>query len=182
MSNWLSVLIDAIQYLWPFRAVEHWQRGVYYWLGKSFKVVGPGRWPVIPFFMDVREVNVVPSIFATPLQIVGLRDGKTLTFSATVTVVVEDAEAALNNVERYEETTLELVSGVLGERLADVDPERFDPGYGKRSRLLEELRNEIDQQTRAWGVRITGVRFTNFAVGVKAYRFLTEWATLRTGN
>lgn len=128
--------------------------------------------------MDLRAVSVVPTIFCTPLQTVTLRDSRALTFSATITVQVEDPALAWNAVDQWHETTVELVSGLLSERLADVEPERFDPARGKRGRLLEELTKAADESTSAFGVRVHTIRFSNFAVGVRTIRLLTEKATL----
>jgi len=168
----------VMQYLWPFRGVRQWQRGCYYVCGRYWRTVGPGEWPVIPYFMNVIAVDVVPSIISTPLQTITLRDKRLAAFSATATLLVEDPRAALNDVDKYEETVAELVASVLAERIADADPERFDPAYGKRDRLLEELRVALDDATRVFGVRVLALRFTNFMTDVRTYRLLAERATL----
>lgn len=182
MSDLIRFVIEMLQQLWPLRLVLQWQMGVYYLCGRYAGTVGPGVWPVIPWLMDVLKVDVVPAIYATPLQTVTLRDNRALTFSATVTTEVEDAAQAVNAVERWPETTVELVSGLLSERLADVKPDRFDPARGKRDNLIEELRKEMDEETAKFGVRIRALRFSNFAVGVRTYRLLSEWATMRTAT
>jgi site-specific DNA-methyltransferase (adenine-specific) len=177
VSDLIRVLVDVWVHLWPFRVVHTWQRGVYYVAGRYWRTVPPGVWPVVPFFTDLRPVDVVAGIWATPLQTITLRDGRALTYSAMITVRVEDAAAALNLVMDWSESTLELVSGILSERLADAEPERFDPARGKRDRLLEAIRAAADDGTRAFGVRVDAVRFSNFAVGVRTLRLLTERAT-----
>lgn len=182
MSDLIRFVIEMLQQLWPLRMILQWQRGVYYCFGRYAGTVGPGVWPVIPWLMDVLKVDVVPAIYGTPLQTVTLRDNRALTFSATVTTEVEDANLAVNAVERWQETTVELVSGLLSERLADVEPSRFDPARGKRDRLIEDLREEMDAETSKFGVRIRALRFSNFALGVRTFRFLSEMATMRTAT
>jgi len=167
------------QYVFPFRRVEQWEAGLYYVLGRYWRTVGPGCWPLTPYFMDVVPVSMVPSIHGTALQTITLRDGLTLTYSATATVQVENAATATNAVDKWPETTMELIAGLLSERLADVDPKRFDPARNKRDRLLEELREEIDTATKVFGVRVRSLRFNNFALGVRTYRLMSERATLK---
>lgn len=178
MGDFLRLLIDAAQFLWPLRLVEQWEVGVCYVFGRYWRTVGPGAYFVIPWFMEVRSVGIVPAIYTTPLQNVTLRDGRALSFSATITVQVEDAAKALNDVDQWPETTVELLCGMLSERMADVEPTRLDPARGKRDRLLEELRTDADDQTQVFGVRVKAIRFSNFTVGIRTYRLVMDKATL----
>ncbi|HET6576476.1 MAG TPA: SPFH domain-containing protein [Fimbriiglobus sp.] len=178
MSDLIRLLIEIWAAVWPFRLVRSWQQGVWFVCGRYWRTVGPGCWPVVPFFMELRPVEVVPSIWATPLQAITLRDKRALTYSAMVTVRVEDPAAALNLVDEWPESTLELVSGQLSETLAEVDPEGFDdPSYKKRANLMERIREAADAETRKFGVRVEKVRFNNFAVGVRTVRLLIDRAT-----
>lgn len=177
MTEFLRLLLDAFQYIFPLRRVEAWERGVVYLFGRYWRTVGPGIYLIAPWFMEVRPVSVVPGVLILPLQTVTLRDGRALTFSASVWYQVEDAASAMNRIERYEETTSELASGLLAERFADVNPERFDPARGRRDRLLAELTQELDDGAKEFGVRISRVWLGNFALGVRTYRLLTTNAS-----
>lgn len=179
MAELLHLILEVLKFLWPLRLVDQWERGVWYVCGHYWRTVGPGVFPVLPWFMEVRPVNMVPAIHGTPLQTVTLRNKAQLTYSATVTVQVEDPAKALNEVDQWHETVIELVAGTLAERLAEADPERFDPDRRKRQRLLEELRAELDGEAQKWGVRVRVLRFNNFAIGVRTHRLLVERATMR---
>ena len=181
MTDLLRILIDIWRYLWPFRTVEQWQQGVYYAWGRYWRTVRPGIWPVVPYFIQLRPVTIAPTISSTPLQTITLKDGRTLTFSASVTVRVENAANALNLVDLYDETTIELVSGMLAEHLARVEPSRLDPERINRGALLEELKTEADQETSKFGVRIDAIRFPSFAF-VRTLRLLSERATLNNDH
>lgn len=178
MADLLQVIVNIVQFLWPFREVEQWERGVYYVFGHYWITVGPGRWPVIPYFMDVRAVSIVPAIVTTPMLTITLTDGRTLTFSAAATVEVADAADALNLIDDYTETTQELLGARIAEKLAEVDAGRLDTG--SRKRLLTDLTRWIDDETRQYGVRVTALRFTNFAVNLRTYRLLTDSAVPAT--
>lgn len=173
MTDFLRLILEIFQYIFPLRKVEQWEQGVVYVFGRYWKTVAPGVYPIVPWFMEVREVSVVPGVLVLPLQTITLRDGRALTFSASVGYQVLDAERAMNSVERYEETASELASGLLAERFADVDPARFDPARGRRDRLLAELAEELNEATRIFGLEISRVMLANFAMGVRTYRLLT---------
>jgi regulator of protease activity HflC (stomatin/prohibitin superfamily) len=174
MAELLRLLAELLERLAPVVKVSAWEAGVVAVWGRYWRTVGPGIYPVIPWLVDIHHVSMVPSIHGTALQTITLRDRRALTFSATVTIQVDDAAMAWNTVERYSETTMELVSALLAEHLADVDPDRFDPARGKRDRLLAELAQEADAETQKFGVRVLAIRFGNFAVGVRTLRLLTE--------
>lgn len=174
MTEFLRLLGEWVQYLFPFRRVDAWEAGVCLVAGRYWRTVPPGVYLVIPWFMDVVTVNTVPGVYMTPLQTVTLRDGVALTFSAAIEVVVEDAAKAHCTIEAWAETVTEQARGLLAERLADVDPARFDAARGKRDRLMGELLDELNATTLDYGVRVRRLWFPSFALGVKTYRLLSE--------
>lgn len=183
MTSWLAVLIDVVRYLWFFRAVEQWEQGVYYFFGKYWRTVGPGRWPLVPYFMDVRRVSVVRDVQSTALLNLTLRNGQTLCFAATIVFHVKDPAAALNNVEDYKANTIELVGAVIAEHLTDALPERTEPQYRDRfRRMVDSLLDAINMETQRFGVVVDALRFPNYVHGVRTYRLLTERATVLTGR
>lgn len=178
MANWFDALINAFTYCWPFREVEGWERGVYTFFGKPWRDVGPGRWPVVPYFMDVRAVSVVPAVIQTPLQFVTLSNGKVVSFSASAVVEVEDARKAIFDVDDYKETTQELTAAVLAQELAEASPDRFDTAR-KRRNLTADLAAALDGQTAGYGVRVRTVRLNNFAIDLRVFRLVQDSATLQ---
>lgn len=176
MSDLLRVLIELFNAVWPFRVVHTGQKGAVYLCGRYQGWVGPGCYPFLPFFSDVIPVMVVPDLFGTPRLDVTLRDGSMLSYSAMVTLRVEDVGKALNEVVDWSESSIEKASGALSLGLADADPKRFDPARGKRDRLIEELRLSADARTSEFGVRVVEITFPNFAV-VRPYRLILDRST-----
>jgi hypothetical protein len=160
------------------RIVAEWEMGVYLVAGKYRGTVGPGLKLVFPGLCDVRCVPVVPEIYSTSLQSVTLRDGSNLTYSASITVVVRDAAAAYCKIGHHAETVVELAARIVSEGLADADPERFDPARGKRDRLLNELREDINEVCNRYGLDVTCLGFNNFVRGVRTVRLLLDQAVL----
>ncbi len=181
MADLLKLLMDLLQPLWPFRLVWTWQVGLYYFAGRYQGTVGPGLKVIVPYLCDVKYISVVPEIYTTPLQTVTLRDGSPLTYSASVTVVIRDANAAYNRLGRYAETVVEMAAAILSEGLADADPDRFDPARGKRDRLLSELRADINDAAREYGLEVTALRVNNFVRGARTVRLLLDRAVLGAG-
>lgn len=174
MTDLLHLLVSIAGHICPVRIVHQWEVGLYMVCGKHRGTVGPGLKLVVPGLCDVVTISRVPRIEQTPRQSVTLRDGRHLTFTASLTLQVEDAALAWLTVERWQETCVELAGGQLAELLAEADPERFDPARGKRSRLLDEFRDELDTLTAVYGVRVRAVRFQDFVLGARPLRLLLD--------
>lgn len=182
MLELVRLIIDTAGQLLPFRVVWQYQRGLYYLCGRYQGTVGPGLKFVVPGLCDVKCVSIVPDVSTTPLQAVTLRDGKHLTFSASITFRVTDPNLAYNTLGHWTETVVEIASGIVSEGLADADPDRFDPARGKRDRLIEELRGEVDKAVQVYGLTVMALRLNNFALGVRTVRLLVDKAVLGEGN
>ena len=137
---------------------------------------------VVPGLCEVKLVPVVPEIETTSLQTITLRDGRSLTYSASITVVVVDAYLAYNTVGHWSETVIEMAARLISAGLADAEPDRFDPTRGKRDRLIEELRKELDDAVKVYGLSIPAIGLNNFALGVKTVRLLLDKAVMSEGN
>lgn len=170
MGDFLRVILDSIQFLWPLDRVRQWERGGYYFCGRWWKEVGPGVYPVIPWFSSVLSISVVPAIVETPRQDITLQDGKTLYFSASATVRVIDLNLAVNSIDNFTQTTQELIAAVLADRLARVRPDRLGPE--RRSALMRTLREAVTEEARLFGIEVSKLRFTNFVLNAKTIRLL----------
>jgi regulator of protease activity HflC (stomatin/prohibitin superfamily) len=172
MTDFLRLLLDAIAYIWPFRIVYQYQRGCYFVLGKFWREVGPGVYPVVPWFTEVQEADIAEAIIGTGRLDITLSDGSMLSFAARATVQVVDARAALVDVDQYRETAQEALEAVLADRLADLDAARLE--NGSRRRLLNTLRAAVAEELKPYGVEVKKIRFTSFVLNAKAYRFIVD--------
>lgn len=172
MTELARFLIELLTTLWPLREVEAWAQGVRFWLNRPVGVLGPGIHWVVPYFGDVRAVSVVPAVISTPLSTITLTDGMTCTYSLSATIEVTDPQAALCTIDDYMETSQELLTSVPAEELATMDRERLEPD--RRGRLLLSLRTRVNNELAAHGMRVTALRFTNFALNLRTYRLLTD--------
>lgn len=172
MGDLVRLVIEIMQLLWPFRMVEQWENGALYACGRYWKTLGPGTYPVVPWFMVMRTANMVPAILGTGRQDITLKDGKVLSFAATATVKVIDVALAFNSIDNYHETTQELMASFLAEQLAEVDADRLSPE--KRSRFFTTLEKKLADQTAKYGVELTNLRFTSFVLNARTYPLLMD--------
>jgi regulator of protease activity HflC (stomatin/prohibitin superfamily) len=171
-------IVDVIEFIWPFRIVEEWEAGAYYMCGKY--VGRTPKWlrpvPVVPWFFDVRTVDMVPDVFSTEEQTIEVMGGGTLTFTASVRLRVVDPGLALNNVVDHEENAVEDVAAILADTLASMDEERLD-GEKRRS-LLRKCQIDVNRELEAYGMTVEKIRFTNFIRNIRAYRLISSGITV----
>jgi regulator of protease activity HflC (stomatin/prohibitin superfamily) len=172
VGDLLRLVMDLLTAASPFRLVHTWEVGLLYLCGRYQATTRPGLKLILPYFMDVKCVSVVPRNEKTPLNTVTLRDNRTLTYQAALFFQVDDAALAYNGVENWSETVVEIADGLLSELLAETDPERFEPERKKRENLRRKLCDEINAECLRFGVRLLDLWFTQFAIGVRTIRLL----------
>lgn len=176
MGDFLRLLLDSIQYLWPLRRIEQWERGLYSIFGHSKPtwVKGPGIWPVIPWFTDVHVRSVAVAVAKGSRQDVTLKDGTLLSFQASAKVRVSDVYKAIVEVHEHESSMIELLEGILADKIADADPDRFLPE--RRGRLIASMAQWVSKEAAEFGVEVLSVRFTNMVYRPKAFRLMGDLA------
>lgn len=172
MADFLRVLAEWVQYIWPLHIVSQWERAGVYVFGRFAGTVGPGLWPKVPWFMTYHDVSMVPGIGSTARLDITTRDGRWLSFSAAVTFRVIDVDKALNSVDSYEETLQEEVAASLASNLAEIEPERLAPE--RRKRLVATALGWIQADAAQFGVQVEKVRFTTFVINPKTFRLLSD--------
>lgn len=178
MSEFLRLLLEFIEFLWPLRRVEQWEGGGYYLLGRWQAEVQPGVHWVIPWFMDVKTISKAEAIIGTGRKDITLSDGSLCSFAANATARVVNVNLALNKVDDYKETAQELLAAVVAERLAAVDAMRLT--HEKRGRLFADLSRWVAEEAAEYGLEVRKVRFDSFMINVRAYRLINDQAVQST--
>ena len=172
LSDFLHTLLDFISYLWPLVIVKRWENGLFLVRGKVWRVVPPGLYFRFPWFMECHMVSLAWSPVVTGRHDITTKDDRTLSFEAQSFVRVVDVEKSAVVVHDYETAMTSLLSSVLTERLAEVEPDRLAPD--KRGRLNTSLTAWVEREAAEFGVEVKWVRFTSFVVAPRVYRLLTE--------
>jgi hypothetical protein len=110
-------IVNLLRELWPFNKVEPWEKGVYVIWGKPLWVVGPGIWPVIPWFSDVWVAPTVPYVMTTP-ALTNLTEEGEVTGVGIIQLRIVDIWKAILSIEDYSSNIGELVTGVVGKSLS----------------------------------------------------------------
>jgi hypothetical protein len=174
MNDFLRLILDSLEFAWPFRRVELFERALYTICGRWQWEVGPGIWPILPWFCDVDAVAMSKGIIGTPWVDITLQDGRLLSCKASAIVRVVNLGRAVNRVDAFMESSQELLHAVVADKLADVAAERLAP-EGRR-RLVGDLRRWVNAEAAEFGIEFADLRFTTFVINPRPYRILGDGA------
>lgn len=175
MTGLIESLLNIIKWIWPLEKVPAWAHGVQLRFGAVRRVCKPGAWYWNWWWVEeMLEVSIVPAIISTGRKDIETSDGERLTFEITGTVYVTDPVQAHTCVDQYTETSIELLTAVVCDKLADVDAKRLDPDA--RRRLLSDLARWVNKAAdeHGYGFAVRDLSFTTFVRGVRMFRIIGE--------
>jgi regulator of protease activity HflC (stomatin/prohibitin superfamily) len=157
--GWLQLLFEKVEYLWPFRVIRSFQRGVFMCVGWTYPhPLKPGFYPFLPWFMAIEVVDVVEDVIDLHSQSITTSDGKLVTFSANISYEVTDAVALWTEVQDFAENLSRVACGHLAVRVREQSWEELQLGQRK---LELSLRDTMTTRVKPWGVRILECRLTD---------------------
>ena len=172
MKDLLQLVLQSIEFLWPLEKIKPYQRGLYVVFGRWQWEIGPGVYPIIPWFIEVIAESMAWAVVSTPRIDITAQDGTMVTLQAAAKVQVVDLRMAYNTVDAYMETTRERLTTIVATKIAKVDAARLAPEH--RSALLTDLRKWVDKDTRTFGIETLEVNFTTFVTNAKPFRLLGD--------
>ena len=153
----LSTYVIAAIALFVFSAIKilrEYERGVIFLLGRFWKVKGPGLIIVIPGIQKMIRVDLRTIVMDVPTQDVISRDNVSVKVSAVIYFRILDPERAIIQVENRVEATSQLAQTTLRSVLGRHE---LDDMLAERDKLNADIQEILDQNTEAWGIKVTNV-------------------------
>jgi regulator of protease activity HflC (stomatin/prohibitin superfamily) len=136
------------------KIVQEYERGVIFRLGRLVGARGPGLFFIIPGLEAMRKVDLRIVTMDVPAQEAITRDNVTVKVNAVVYFrVVNPEDAVVKVVDAMRATSL-IAQTTLRSILGQSD---LDHLLSERDRINQDLQRVIDEQTDAWGVKVTAV-------------------------
>src|SRR5215212_4504923 len=152
------IIFFAVIAIWFFSAavkiVQEYERGVVFRLGRLAGARGPGLILLIPYIERMVRVDLRVVTIDVPSQEVITRDNVTVKVNAVVYFKVLDPGAAVTRVLDFARATSLIAQTTLRSVLGQVE---LDDLLANRERVNDRLQRIIDEQTDAWGVKVTSV-------------------------
>jgi regulator of protease activity HflC (stomatin/prohibitin superfamily) len=148
----------AVIAIWFFTAavkiVQEYERGVVFRLGRLSGARGPGLILLIPKIERMVKVDLRVITLDVPAQEAITRDNVTVKVNAVAYFRVVEPTLAIVSVVDYRRATSLMCQTTLRSILGQSD---LDTLLSKRDEINADLQRLIDQQTEAWGIKVTSV-------------------------
>jgi regulator of protease activity HflC (stomatin/prohibitin superfamily) len=156
-----------------FKVLREYQRGVIFLLGRFQKVKGPGLIIVIPIIQQMVKVDLRVIVMDVPSQDVISRDNVSVKVNAVVYFRVIDPEKAIIQVEDFLMATSQLAQTTLRSVLGRHE---LDEMLAERDKLNADVREILDAQTDAWGIKVANVEIKHIDLDESMIRAIARQA------
>ncbi|HET7789827.1 MAG TPA: slipin family protein [Gemmatimonadales bacterium] len=156
MNEFLLPAVGVVV-LYAFAALNvfrEYERGVVFFLGRSWGAKGPGLVFLPPLLTKVQKVSLRVIALDIPPQDVITRDNISIKVNAVLYMRVADPVRAVIGVENYLYATSQLAQTTLRSVLGETE---MDELLMNREKINEILKNIIDKRTEDWGVEVSAV-------------------------
>lgn len=156
-----------------FRILREYERGVIFMLGRFYKVKGPGLIIVVPVIQQMVKVDLRTVVMDVPTQDVISLDNVSVKVNAVLYFRVVDPERSIIQVENFLEATSQLSQTTLRSVLGQHE---LDDMLAGRERLNADIQAILDQQTDAWGIKVSNVEIKHVDLDESMIRAIAKQA------
>jgi regulator of protease activity HflC (stomatin/prohibitin superfamily) len=152
----LIVLLILVLYaVNSIKILAEYERGVIFRLGKLLDTAkGPGIILVFKPIDRIVRVSLRTVVHDVPPQDVITRDNVSVKVNDVIYFRVMDPRRAIVEVEDFNYATSQLAQTTLRSVLGQVE---LDDLLSQRERLNQQLQHILDEQTDAWGIKVSSV-------------------------
>ncbi|MDQ8726091.1 slipin family protein [Bradyrhizobium sp. LHD-71] len=175
--NWTGLIVPLLLLLallaYSIRILREYERGVVFLLGRLWRVKGPGLVIIVPIIQQMVRIDLRTRVFDVPPQDVISRDNVSVRVNAVVYYRVLDPEKAVIQVEHFNEATSQLAQTTLRSVLGQHD---LDQMLAEREKLNSDIRQILDEQTDAWGIKVSIVELKHVDLNENMVRAIARQA------
>lgn len=175
LGTYGTLIIVALIIIVPqaVRIVQEWERGIVFRLGKYDRTRGPGLFFIIPYVERMIKVDLRVITLEVPSQEVITKDNVTMKVNAVIYFRVITAENAVIQVLDYMRATSQIAQTTLRSILGESE---MDLILSEREQINHKLQQIIDQQTEAWGIKVTAVEVKDIELPQTMQRAMAKQA------
>ena len=166
-------ILLAILVAWSLRILREYERGVVFQLGRFWMVKGPGLIVVWPVIQQMVRVDLRIVVLDVPPQDVITRDNVSVKVNAVVYFRVVDPQKAIIQVADFLVATSQLAQTTLR---AVLGKHELDGLLAEREKLNVDIQKTLDQQTEAWGIKVTTVEIKDVDLNETMVRAIARQA------
>jgi regulator of protease activity HflC (stomatin/prohibitin superfamily) len=169
----IPVIVLLLLLAYAIRVLREYERGVIFMLGRFWKVKGPGLIIVVPAIQQMVRMDLRIRVHDVPPQDVISRDNVSVKVNAVIYYRVIDPEKAVIQVEQFNVATSQLAQTTLRSVVGQHD---LDELLAERAKLNADIQRILDEQTSAWGIKVTNVELKDIDLNQSMIRAIARQA------
>jgi len=171
----VAVVVIFLGWIWScLNVIREWERGVILRLGKMLPdVKGPGLQFI---FRPIETLSIISLRLVTldvPPQDIITKDNVSVKVNAVCYFKVVDANRALREIENYQYATSQLAQTTLRSVVGQF---QLDEILSQRDKVNGKLQIILDQDTEAWGIKVTKVEVKQVDIPEQMQRAIARQA------
>lgn len=157
--SWFLVVLVIVIVLSFLREVKQYERGVILTMGRFTGIRNPGWSIVVPIFQKMSKVDLRVKAVDVPDQKVITKDNVSASINAVIYYKVADAAKAILEVEHFQYAVSQLAQTTMRNIVGSAE---LDEVLAEREKLSQRIRDIIDAETDAWGIKVENVELKDF--------------------
>lgn len=167
------ILILAFFLFSAFRILNEYERGVIFRLGRYVATKGPGLIILIPVLDKMVKTSLRTVAMDVPHQDVITMDNVSIKVNAVIYFRVIDPSKSVLQIEDYLFATSQLSQTTLRSVCGSVE---LDQILSQREEVNAHIQSILDQQTDAWGIKVSGVELKHVDLPTEMQRAMAKQA------
>lgn len=155
------------------KQVNQYERGLKFTLGRYTGIMLPGWRIIIPIFQGYQKVDMRVKAVDVPDQKAITRDNVSVTVNAVIYYRVDSAEKAILEVEDFRYAISQYAQTTMRNIVGEVS---LDELLANREKLAERIREIVDKETDAWGLKVSNVELKDVSLPADMERTIAKQA------
>jgi regulator of protease activity HflC (stomatin/prohibitin superfamily) len=170
----IAVIILILVLLFSsLHVLNEYERSVIFQLGRFVGIRGPGLIFVWPIVQRMRKVDLRVIVLSVPKQDVITRDNVSVKVNAVVYFRIVDPGKAIIQVANAYDATSQVAQTTLR---SVVGQHEMDDLLSQRDKLNTDLQRILDQNTEAWGIKVSTVEIKDVDLDETMVRAMAKQA------
>ena len=165
--------IVVLLVLSSIRQINQYEKGVRFTLGKFTSVMEPGWRLVFPIVQHYQKVDVRTKAVDVPDQNAITRDNVSVRVNAVIYYKVSDASKAVLEVEDFKYAISQYAQTTMRNIVGEVT---LDELLASRDKIAERIREIVDIETDAWGLKVQNVELKDVSLPPEMERTIGKQA------
>lgn len=155
------------------RQINQYEKGVRFTFGKFTSIMEPGWRIVWPVIQGYERVDVRTKAVDVPDQNAITRDNVSVKVNAVIYYKVSDANKAIIEVEDFRYAISQYAQTTMRNIVGEVT---LDELLSNRDKIAERIREIVDKETDAWGLKVQNVELKDVSLPAEMERTIGKQA------